>query len=205
MPIRHTLLTIGVVGWWLAVAGGQTTTSSPTPQNVTTLCNGIDLDAVRRYEPKSRTDGHVEFPVSSLSFPVPASLPVTTGASGNGKAKFTFSLNGGTPTTCVYRGDGTNAYNFVKCKEAPLPFVDPDDDDGDHDDGPGDPLPVAGTIVTADSFTLHINKGDKTAGETTVHLHLDGSHGVHPASAGTDRERTNLHEPEWIARHLLDA
>ena len=211
--IGRTVLTIGVaVGWLAAVAGSQTPTPSPgghasslTPPNVNTPCDGIDLDATRHYEPKSRTDGHVEFPIGSLTFAVPASLPVTTGASGNGKTKFTFSLNGGTPTTCVYRGNGTDAYNFVKCKEAPLPYADPDDDDGDHDDGPGDPLPVAGTIVTADRFTLHINKGDKTAGTTTVHLHLDGPDGVHPASAGTDRERRGLREPEWHARDLLDA
>jgi cytochrome c peroxidase len=170
-----------MVVWLAAAAGGETATSSQggrgsglTPPNVNTPCDGIDLDAIRLYEPESRTDGQVEFPSGSLSFPVPASLPVTTGASGNGKTKFTFSLNGGTPTTCSYRGNGTNAYNFVKCKQAPLPYPDPDDDDGDYDDGPRDPLPVAGTIVTADSFTLHINKGDKTAGKTTVHLHLNG-------------------------------
>ena len=121
----------------------------------------------------SRTDGHVEFPVGSLTFAVPESIPVTTGASGNGKTKFTFSLDGGTPIVCVYRGNGTNAYNFVKCKETP-PSPDPDDDDGDHDDGPSDPLPVAGTVVTADSFRLHINKGDRRAGTTTVHLRLGG-------------------------------
>ena len=33
---------------------------------------------------------------------------------------------------------------------------------------------MAGTIVTADSFTLHVNKGDKAAGPTTVRLRLDG-------------------------------
>ena len=160
-----------VVAWLAAVAGGQTPAanqgalnSSATPRNVNTPCDGVDMDATRRYNPMLRTDGQVEFPVGSLSFPVPASLPVTTGASGNGKVKFTFSLNGDTPTTCVYRGNGWNAYDFVKCKQAPVPFADRDDDDGDHDDGPGDPLPVAGTIVTANSFLLHVNKGDKTAG-----------------------------------------
>jgi hypothetical protein len=172
-----------VLVWLTAAAGGQTPApnqpsdgATMTPESVNTPCDGVDLDAARLYEPQSWTDGHVEFPVGSLSFAVPASLPVTTGASGNGKTKFTFSLNGGTPTTCVYRGDGSNAYNFVKCKEAPLPYVDwdDDDDDADADDGPGDPLLVAGTIVTADSFTLHVNKGDKTAGKTTVHFHLDG-------------------------------
>ena len=177
-----TMLTIVVVVAGLAAAAGGVTPAAnhaghgpgPSAQNVTTPCDGIDLDAVRRYKPNSRTDGHVEFPAGSLSFPVPASLPVTTGASGHGKTKFKFSLRGGTPTTCVYRGNGTNAYDFVTCKEAPLPNIDADDDDGDHDDGPGDPVPVAGTIVTADSFTLRVNRGDKTAGSTTVHLRLDG-------------------------------
>jgi cytochrome c peroxidase len=174
-------LTIALMAPWLGAAGGQAPTSnqagqsSPTPQNVNTPCDGIALDAIRRYKPTRRTDGHVEFAAGSLTFPVPASLPVTTGASGSGKTKFTFSLNGATPTTCVYRGNGTNAYNLVKCKEARLPHPDPDDDDdGDDDHGPGDPLPVAGTIVTADSFTLHVNKGDNTAGKTTVRLRLDG-------------------------------
>ncbi len=153
--------------------GGNERTEA-TARRVNTPCDGIDVDATRRYKPTRRTDAHVEFPLGSLTFAVPGSIPVTTGASGNGKVKFTFNLNDGTPTTCVYRGNGTNAYNFVKCKEAPLPHADPDDDDGDHDDGPSDPLPVAGTIVTADSFTLHINKGDRRAGTTTVHLHLDG-------------------------------
>ena len=179
--IGHTVLTIAVVVAWLAAAArGQTTAnpgghaSNPIPPSVNTPCDGIDLDATRRYRPKSRTDGHVQFPTGSLGFAVPGSLPVTTGASGHGKTKFTFSLNGGTPTTCVYRGNGTDAYNFVKCKRAPLLFLDPDDDDGDYEDGPGDPLPVAGTVVTADRFTLHVNKGDRAAGKTTVHLHLDG-------------------------------
>jgi hypothetical protein len=202
--IGPTTLTIaGVVAWFAAAAGGQTSAanqgvlgSSPTPQTINTPCDGIDLDATRRYNPTLRTDGHVEFPVGSLSFPVPASLQVTTGASGNGKVKFTFSVNGDTLTTCVYRGNGWNAYNFVQCAQAPLPYADRDDDDGDHDDGPADPLPVAGTVVTADSFTLHINKGDKTAGTTAVHLHLDGPREFVPpaqapiANARSSRTRT---------------
>jgi hypothetical protein len=141
-----TVLTIAVVVGWLAVApGGQTLAAnqgaheaSPAPQSVNTLCDGIDLDAIRRYKPKSRTDAHVEFPVP-LRFSVPASLPVTTGASGNGKTRFTFSLKGGTPTTCLYRGHGANAYDFVKCREAPLPYAD----DDDHHNGPATPSPVA--------------------------------------------------------------
>ena len=178
---QGTALSIVMVIALLAAApGGQTLVPNQgaqpaegTLQHVNTLCDGIDMDAIRSYKPKSRTDAHVEFPVP-LRFSVPASLPVTTGASGNGKTKFTFSLRGGTPTTCLYLGNVANAYNFVRCKKAPRPYIDPDDDDTEHDDGPSDPLPIAGTIVTADSFTLHINKGDKRAGVTTVRLHLDG-------------------------------
>ena len=131
-PVGIHVATLMVMSGAFAAAfglGGHETTGAAA-RRVNTRCDGIDLDAIRHYKPKSRTDGHVEFPVGSLSFPVPASLPVTTGASGNGKTKFTFSLDGGTPTTCVYRGNGTDAYNFVKCKEAPLSHADPDDDDG---------------------------------------------------------------------------
>jgi hypothetical protein len=85
------------------------------------------------------------------------------------------SLNGGMPTTCVDRGDGGNAFTFGKCRQAPLAYPDPDDDDeGEQDEGPRDPLPAAGSIVTADSFLLHVNRGDRRAGTTTVHLRLDG-------------------------------
>ena len=142
-------------------------------ERVNTPCDGIDVDAVRFYKPTSRTDAHVEFPIGSLTFAVPDSIPVITGASGNGKTRFTFSLNGGTPIACVYRGNGTNAYDFVGCRET-ASFVDPDDDVVDQDDAPIDPLLKAGTEVTADSFTVHVNRGDHRAGTTTVHLHLEG-------------------------------
>jgi cytochrome c peroxidase len=180
--IGHAIFTFAVVGLSLvAAAGGQTPAanqlvdgSSSVPAFSNTPCDGVDLQATRQYSPTRWTDGHVQFPVGSLSFPVPASLPVTTGAAGNGKVKLIFSLDADTPTTCVYRGDGANAYAFVKCRQAPLPDADPDDDDGEHDDSPSDPLPTAGSIVTADNFVLHVNRGDETAGKTTVRLHLDG-------------------------------
>jgi cytochrome c peroxidase len=180
--IGHATFTFAAAGVWLVVSAGTQTApanhlvdgSSPAPANVSTPCDGVDLQATRQYSPTRWTDGHVQFRVGSLSFPVPASLPVTTGASGNGKVKLIFSLDADTPTTCVYRGDGANAYAFVKCRQAPLPDADPDDGDGEHADSPSDPLPTAGTIVTADNFVLHVNRGDETAGKTTVRLHLDG-------------------------------
>ena len=134
-------------------------------------CEGVQLDASRQYKPNSWTDAAVTFPAGSLTFNVPSQIPVTSGNS-DGKAKLTFSNDGGTPITCVYRGHGGTTYTFVKCKQAPVPSYDEDDDDWDHADGPSDPLPSAGSSVTADSFTLHVNRGDKKAGTTVVSLHL---------------------------------
>lgn len=138
-------------------------------------CAGVQLDAARQYKPKSWTDGQVSFAVGSLTFQVPSVIPVTAGASAHGKAKFTYSLGGGIPVTCLYRGNDGDAYTFVKCRQADVPRPDVDDDDNDHEDGTADPQsPTAGSTVAGDSFTLHVNKGSKSAGTTSVSLHLGG-------------------------------
>ncbi|MDB4959942.1 MAG: hypothetical protein JWO36_7511 [Myxococcales bacterium] len=163
----------------LAFAGGCSSSGDETEsvaQAVTggNACDGVQLDASRQYQPTTWTDAHLAFAAGSLTFSVPSAILVTHGTSANGKTKFTFSLGSGAPTTCVYRGDGATHYNFVKCKRGPVAQPDVDDDDTDRDDGPRDPSPVAGTTVTADSFTLHVNKGSKQAGTTAVSLHLAG-------------------------------
>jgi cytochrome c peroxidase len=138
-------------------------------------CEGVQLDASRQYRPRTWTDAHVSFAVGSLSFAIPASIPVTQGNSANGKTKLIYSSGGGQPEVCVYRGNGGTAYNFVKCHREWWWTPDPDDDDDrDLPDGARDPRPVAGDIVTADSFTLHVNRGLKAAGTTAVSLHLGG-------------------------------
>jgi hypothetical protein len=139
-----------------------------------TPCGGVVLDASRQYSPKSWTDAHVAFAEGTLTFAIPAQISVTHGNSDNGKVKFTYSVSGGVPVTCLYRGDFGVAYNFVKCKQAPVVRPDPDDDDLGHDDGPSDPAPVAGSTVTADTFTLHVNRGKKAAGTTSVSMSLGG-------------------------------
>src|SRR5262245_57303443 len=82
--IGHAIFTFAAVGVWLgAAAGGQTPVanhlvdgSSSVAAFVNTPCDGVDLEATWRYRPSRRTDGHVQFPIGSLSLAVPASLPV---------------------------------------------------------------------------------------------------------------------------------
>lgn len=136
-------------------------------------CEGVILEASRFYKPKSRTDGYLAFASGSLSFPVPSTIPVIAGEAGHGKAKFSWSSNGN-DVTCVYRGLGGKDYYFVRCKAGGMPSPDLDDDDIDRGDEPGDPLPTAGTVVTADRFNLRINRGNKQKGTTTAQLHLGG-------------------------------
>ena len=140
-------------------------------------CGGVSLDARRDYSPKGWTDGHVTFAGGDLSFVIPAEIPVTFGAAGNGKVKLTFSSGSGAPTTCVYRGNGAGGhggllYVFKKCKVGA--DVDDDDDADDASDGQADALPVAGGAASADAFTLHVRRGDKRFSATVVHLALPG-------------------------------
>jgi cytochrome c peroxidase len=141
-------------------------------------CDGVSLDARRDYRPRSWTDGHVAFAGGALTFVVPAEIPVTLGAAGNGKVKLTYSSGFGAATTCVYRGNGRwghggRNYVFKKCKVGPHPDGD-DDDDDEEDDGPADAVPVAGSTVSADTFTLHVSRGDRNFSATVVHLALPG-------------------------------
>ena len=139
-------------------------------------CAGVSLNAQRTYRPKSWTDGDISFVGGSLTFPIPSEIPVTAGASAKGRAQLSFSSGGGASTTCVYRGNGDSGsggklYVFKKCRLGADPE---DDDDAIESDGPADPLPVAGSIVTADTFHLHIQRGDKHFPATEIHLGLPG-------------------------------
>jgi len=137
-------------------------------------CAGVVLDASRTYQPTGWADGSVSFPAGALTFSVPALIPVTQGQAGHGRTRFTFDSRGGVPTTCVYVGDGATAYVFKRCRQGEAPRPDPEDDDLDHGDGPSDALPVAGSTALADTFTLHVNRGLRNAGPTTVRLTLAG-------------------------------
>lgn len=158
------------------------------------VCNGVSLDARRDYRPKSWSDGHVAFSGGALTFAIPSEIPVTLGAAGRGSAKLTFSAGSGIPTTCVYRGNGVGghgglAYVFRKCKAGQDDTADVQEDDGD-DDGPVEPLPVAGSTASADTFTLRVQRGDKSFPATVIHLALAG-----PALSDNDACTTDKCDP----------
>ena len=112
----------------------------------TSPCGGVTLDARRDYRPRRWTDGHADLTGGSLAFAVPAEIPVTRGAAGNGRVKLVFGSESGATTTCVYRGNGAGGhggrrYVFKKCA-AGADLAEPDDDDAD--DGPAESLPGRG-------------------------------------------------------------
>ena len=149
---------------------------SETVSAAPSACDGVSLDARRDNRRPRWTDGHVTFAGSALTFVIPEEIHVTLGASGDGTVTLIFRSGSGAATTCVYRGNGRWGhggleYVFRRCK------VGRDgrdgDDDGD-DDGPADPVPTAGSIASANSFTLHVSRGDPTFPATAVHLALPG-------------------------------
>ena len=181
-----------------ACSAGDGTTANDAGRGTSALsespCNGVSLDARRDYRPKSWTDGHVTFAGGALAFIIPSEVPVTSGAAGSGRAKLTFSTGSDTPTTCVYRGSGAGghgglAYLFRKCRAGRDDTANDEGDDGE-DDGAVDPLPVAGSTVSADTFTLHVQRGDKSFSATAIHLALAG-----PALSDNDACTTDTCDP----------
>ncbi len=157
------------------VSSGRIENSGLVPE-AHSPCAGVSLEARRDYRPRSWTDGDVTFVGGSLTFAIPSEISVTAGASARGRAILSFRSGSGDSTTCVYRGNGYRGfggtqYVFRKCRLG----AHPQDDDEDADwDGPSDPLPVAGRIVTADTFHLHVQSGDKHFPATEIHLALPG-------------------------------
>jgi len=151
---------------------GEALSAEPSP------CAGVSLFAERHYRPRSRTDGEVAFAGGMLSFVIPAEIPVTVGAAGDGRVELTYRSGSSAPVTCTYRGHGERGglrYAFKKCKVGrDRRAHDDDDDDDDAFDGPADPAPVAGSPATADRFLLHVKSGDARFPATVVHLALPG-------------------------------
>jgi slime mold repeat-containing protein len=160
----------------------QPLSADPSP------CAGVSLTARRDHPPTSWTDGHVAFAGGALTFVVPAEIPVTLGAAGHGRVRFTFRSGSGAPTTCIYLGQGGNGgrYLLARCHTSSDARGEPDDvgehrdGDGDGDSaedgdspGDGDGDAARGTF-SADTFTLHIVTGDRRFSATVVHLTLPG-------------------------------
>ena len=144
-----------------------------------TRCDGLALDARRDYRPKRVEDGHVMFGDGPLAFAIPAEIPVAIGDAGHGKVVFTYRTGAGAPTRCVYRGSPGRPYVLARCRVGDVP-----DHACDHDDAP-----EAGSPAQADTFTLHVQQGDRRFPSTAVHLDLPG-----PADASACRGETNFHD-----------
>jgi cytochrome c peroxidase len=145
-----------------------------------TPCNGVILDARHAYRPASWSDGHVSFAAGALTFTVPEFIPVTEGQADQGRAELSFANHDAPATTCVYVGDGAAAYLFRKCRHGgdmrPHRNDDVEDSDGEDPDREGRPdaLPGAGSIAVANEFTLHVERGLRSAGTTAVRVALPG-------------------------------
>jgi len=158
--------------------------------DVTSLCDGVSLDARRSYRPTSVADGHVAFARGVLTFAIPAEIPVTLGGAGRGKVTLTYRSGSSAPTKCVYRGQDTHRhrgpYVLARCEVGGAPH-DHDDDDEEACDA-GAAL-IAGSIASADTFNLHVERGDKRFPATGVHLSLPG-----PIDTSSCRGDENFHD-----------
>ncbi|MEJ7596367.1 MAG: hypothetical protein WKG01_00540 [Kofleriaceae bacterium] len=142
-------------------------------------CDGVSLDARRDYRPKRVVDGHVLLGDGVLGFVIPTEIPVPIGGAGYGKVLFSYRTGAGAETTCIYRGAPGRPYAFSRCKVGDVP-----DEACDHDDAP-----TAGSPAEADTFTLHLQQGDRRFPATAVHLDLPGA-----ADPSACRGETNFHD-----------
>jgi hypothetical protein len=111
---------------------------------------GVTLVAALVFHGSNRIDGTASL-TQPLPFAIPAAIPITSGGTKNGHADLQFSVGGGAPVTCSFdlQGGG-QSFPLSSC-----------------DDGA-----VAGTIVSADSFTLHIQSADHGAGASGTEIQL---------------------------------
>jgi hypothetical protein len=179
LPAAALALLVGMSAGACSTAEDEDSAAGEILSAPTSPCAGVSIDARREYRPRRWTDGHAAT-AGALTFALPAEIPVTVGASGDGRAVLTYTSGSGAPTRCIYRGNGPGGhggrqYVFKKCTRAPAPHGDDGDgDDGDDASCPADPALVAGRVVSADTFTLHVQRGDKRFRATAVHLALPG-------------------------------
>ncbi len=167
------------------------TPDAGSPQNdagVTCLNRSLTLEATRFHSPTRSVDGQVNF-TPSMSFAIPATIPVVAGNAGNKKASLTINL-GNRTVNCEYRSRSHQAhptspaqlalassYVLQSCR---VQYGRCDDDDDDHDDGDDDDddddrrntTYTAGTVVGAISARLHIQNGDTHQPLTRARLTL---------------------------------
>ncbi len=151
------------------------------------LNRSVTIEATRFYRPTRSVDGQANF-TPSMSFAIPAAIPVVAGNAGNKKADLTINL-GNRTVKCEYRSRSNqshptsptqlalaSSYVLDRCqvhnRGCGQGRGDDDDDDDDDDDHNGHTTYRAGTVVRASSATLHIQNGDTHQPLTRVRLTL---------------------------------
>ena len=135
--------TTAIVGQGLSTGGaGSNASAGPT-------C-GVKLVATLVFQGSQRIDGTASL-VQPIPFTVPASIPVTAGATKNGHAQLQFDSGGGPTVTCNYDLQGGGAtFPLSGCNN-----------------GAG-----AGSVQKADSLVLHVQSADHGAGASGTEIQL---------------------------------
>ncbi len=153
------------------------TVDAGTPPPVC-LNRSVTIEATRFHSPTRSVDGHANF-TPSMSFAIPAAIPVVAGNAGNKKAALTINL-GNRTVVCEYRSRSNqshpqgatqlalaSSYVLQRCR-----VQNGRCDDDDDDDVGRNTTYTAGTVVRAVSARLHIQNGDTHQPLTRVRLTL---------------------------------
>ncbi|MDP3155373.1 MAG: hypothetical protein Q8N23_22030 [Archangium sp.] len=151
------------------------TPDAGTPDAGTACLNrSVTIEATRFYSPTRSVDGQANF-TPSMSFAIPAAIPVVAGNAGNKKADLTINL-GNRTVECEYRSRSNQSHPTSPTQLALASSYVLDrcrvHNGGCRHGGSGNTTYTAGTVVNAISAELHIQNGDTHQPLTRVRLTL---------------------------------
>ncbi|MDP2270818.1 MAG: hypothetical protein Q8K32_08785 [Archangium sp.] len=151
------------------------TPDAGTPDAGTACLNrSVTIEATRFYSPTRSVDGQANF-TPSMSFAIPAAIPVVAGNAGNKKADLTINL-GNRTVECEYRSRSNQSHPTSPTQLALASSYVLDrcrvHNGGCRHGGSGNTTYTAGTVVNAISEELHIQNGDTHQPLTRVRLTL---------------------------------
>jgi hypothetical protein len=111
---------------------------------------GVALTASLIFHGSHHLDGTASLP-QPLTFRVPGALPITAGASKNGRASLAFGHGGHSTITCEYaQHNAASSFSFTSCGNGA----------------------TAGALEHATDFVLHIERADRGAGASGYHVQV---------------------------------
>ncbi len=124
--------------------------STPSGTTGTPVTCSVSLIATLVFHASQHIDGTATF-TKPIPFAIPASIPITVGASKNGQASLAFSKEGGSTVTCSYTlKNAASSFSLTSC------------DNGD----------AAGASESATNFVLQIQNADHGAGTTGSEIQI---------------------------------